>query len=88
MLVDLRCPTEDLNLQEREAAGYSVLGFEVVRAGDEPGTARGVRVLYSSNGESRAAVYPLGVVLCDDYDHGGLDGATNEQCVVEPLTSW
>ena len=88
MLVDLQCPSDDLDLHKETTVGYSVLGIEVSRDGGGPGTARGVRVLYSSNGESHAAVYPLGVVLCDDLYPDGPDGVVNEQCSVEQLTSW
>ncbi len=88
MIVDLVCPADDLDSHDGEAEGYSVLGLEVLSKGDAPGTARGVRVLYSSNGENHAAVYPLGVVLCDDLYPNGPDGETNQDCVVEQLSSW
>lgn len=83
MLVDLLCPADDLDRHDGKAEGYSVLGLEVLRSGDQPGTARGVRVLYSSNGENHVAVYPLGLVLCDDLYPNGPDGETNQDCVVE-----
>lgn len=88
MLVDRQCPAEGLDLIDGQATGYSVLGFEVQRGSAGPGTARGIRVDYSSNGESASAVYPLGVVLCDDLYPDGPDAEVNERCVIEQLTSW
>lgn len=87
-LVDRQCPAEGLDLREGQAAGYSVLGFEVRRDSAAPGSARGIRVRYSSNGEVFSAVYPLGIVLCDDLYPDGPDAEANEQCVIEQLTSW
>lgn len=88
MLVDRECPADELDLQAGAVSGYSVLGFEVQRDSDIPGTARGIRVNYSSNGEVSSAVYPLGVVLCDDLYPAGPDSEANQQCVIQQLTSW
>jgi hypothetical protein len=88
MIVDRECPTEVPDSRAGAVTGYSVLGFEVQRDGAMPGTARGIRVQYSSQGEVFSAVYPLGVVLCDDLYPAGPDAEVNEQCVIEQLTSW
>lgn len=88
LLVDRVCPAEGEAGRESDLAGFTVLGLEVRRDTSAPGTARGVRVLYSSNGIAQTAVYPLGIVLCDDLYPAGPDSGANEQCVIEQLTSW